>query len=78
MKRQQIVLILVAAMLCVAATAITHEGPGRSVTKLLAGQTIDVGEVDIWNNGKKIHIDDGEEIDYGSKLHVQLNLPNVE
>ena len=75
MKRQQIVFVLVVAMLCVAATAITHEGPGRSVNAFMAGQTIYVGHVDIWNNGRKIILDEnGIEFDSGSMLQVEINM----
>ncbi len=72
MKRQQIVFILVAAMLCVAATAIAQVGPGPSKVALIADKTIDVGDVEIRNNGKKIMADG---IDYGSKLMVDFELP---
>ena len=75
MKRQQIVFVLVVAMLCVAATAITHEGPGRSVGRL-SGRTdhrcrrrrhLEQRQED--HRGRN-----GDEIDYGSKLNVELDL----
>ena len=74
MKRQQIVLILVAAMLCVASTVLAHEGMGRVETTLIMEGSGAVGTVYVYNNGKKIIEMDGVEYDIGSKLHVTVEV----
>ena len=73
MKTARILLILFAAILCVAATSLAHQGPGKSTSLLYYCHQTDeaAGHVDVWNNGKKFD-DAGEDI--GSNLMVQVTM----
>lgn len=59
-------LVVMGCFCLVAASAAfaNHGGPGRYSAPLYAGQTIDVGTADMWNNGQND----------GSKMMVQVNL----
>ena len=71
MRSARLFMILTAALICVAATGLAHQGPGKSVSMLWAGQTIPAGHVDVWNNGKQLN---DEDVDIGSKLMVQVTM----
>jgi len=77
MRVTKIIIIVTAALLCVAATAVAHTGQGRGYNALVAGQDVDnpVGHADVWNTGKDIVLNQyDEEIDIGSKLNVEVSL----
>ncbi len=73
MRSARIFVILTAALLCVAATGLAHQGPGKSTANLYYGNQTEVaaGHVDVWNNGKQLDL---EGNDTGSKLMVEVTM----
>jgi hypothetical protein len=70
MKYTRMILIVVAAILCVAVSGFAHDGPGMKHGTLVMGQTETVGYVDVHNTGKYVV----DEVDYGSKLMVKVTV----
>ena len=71
MKRNRWRYLAVAAVLLLAVTAASaSRGPGRTTVDMISDDGFMIGSIDIWNNGKRL---DGDGVDIGSKLIVQLD-----
>lgn len=54
MRCSRVLLVVAAAVLCIAASGFAHEGPGCTVTTMLAGATNPVGRTGVRNDADKL------------------------